>query len=214
MTKRLKMIILLASVLGLASRVYPQEYRLFSIMGGLTCSWADEISIGGIPENRWEKRFRLGAAAGCGVGYYSRYLGIEINALLVQKGCRVATYYWNDFLGYTHYKLDEISLPLLFKLSLFSGTSPYFIGGYELAFVLSHKESGPGGYRRDLTKQTKKTDNSLIVGMGFRKKVPKGFAFIEARYHLGLQRLSKDWDFWHFPYRQLRSFVLLVGFSF
>lgn len=208
MYKELKKFIFLFPIFLLVSRAYPQEYRFIGVMGGLTYSWPDEISIWGIPEAHWEETFRIGAVAGCGVGYSSKYLAFEINALFFQKGCRIRNFYGDTFVGYTYYRLNEISFPLLFKISLFSGTSPYLLGGYELAFVLSHKENG-----KDLTNETKKTDNSLILGAGFRQKIEKIYFYIEGRYHWGLQHLSKDGDYYYFPYRQMRSFVLLVGFS-
>ena len=215
MFKVLKGLILLLPMLLLFSKAYPQEYKFMGVMGGLTYSWPDEISAwGGIPESHVEETFRLGGAAGCGIGYSSKYLAFEINALLFQKGCRIGTYYWDGlFLGYTYFRLNELSFPLLFKMSLFSGTSPYFLGGYELAFVLSHKKSDPTGRTEDLTKKTKTTDHSLILGAGFRQKIEKIFFYVEGRYYYGLQHLNKDGDYYYFPYKQMRSFVVMVGFS-
>jgi hypothetical protein len=213
MYKKLKKFAFLFVIFLLSSRAYPQEYKFIGVMGGLAWSWPDEISMGGIPEAHWEETYRLGAVAGCGIGYSSKYLAFEIDALFFQKGCRIANYYWDDFMGYTYYRLNEVSLPLLFKLSPFSGTSPYFLGGFEFAFVLSHKENGPGDHRRDLTQETKKTDSSLILGAGFRQKIEKIYFYVEGRYHYGLRHLNKDGDYYNFPYRQMRSFVLLVGFS-
>lgn len=213
MHKSLKKFVYTFSIFLLFSMAYPQEYKFIGVMGGLSWSWPDEISIMGIPEAHWEETYRLGAVAGLGVGYSSKYLAFEVDALFFQKGCRIASYYWDTFLYYTYYRLNEISFPFLFKMSLFSGTSPYFLGGYELAFVLSHKERGPVGYEQDLSKNTKKTDHSLILGAGFRQRIEKFFFYIEGRYHYGLQHLNKDADYGHFPYRQMRSFVLLVGFS-
>jgi hypothetical protein len=213
MDKGWKGFILLLPVFLLVSRAYPRDYRFIGLMGGLAYSWPDEISIWGIPESHSEETFRLGSVAGCGVGYSSKYLAFEINALFFKKGCRIGTYYWDTFVGYTYYRLNEISFPLLFKISPFSGTSPYLLGGYEFAFVLSHKESGRGGFGKDLTKETKKTDYSLILGAGFRQKIEKIFFYVEGRYFYGLQHLNKDGGYYYFPYRQMRSFVLLVGFS-
>lgn len=208
MVKELKKSIFLFSVILLSSRAYPQEYKFIGVMGGLAYSWPDVTSRWGVLESHPEETFRLGAAAGCGVGYSSKYLAFEIDALFFQKGCRI-----HDDYGTTYYRLNEISFPFLFKMSLFSGTSPYFLGGYELAFVLSHKESGPADYEQDLSKHTKKTDHSLILGAGFRQKVERIFFYIEGRYHVGIQHLNKGRDFDYFPYRQMRSFVLMVGFS-
>ncbi len=191
------------------SAAHSQEFSFIGVTGGITYSWPDEISIGGAPENHWESTFRTGAIAGLAVGYSSQYLTLEIDGLFFQKGCRIKNFYWDEFGGYTDYRLNEISFPLLFKINLLSGTSPYFLGGYEFSFVLSHK-----GYGRDLTPETKKTDSSLIIGVGFRKKIEKGFFYVEGRYHLGLQHLSKDWDFDYFSFREIRSFVLVAGFSY
>jgi len=190
------------------SAAYSQEFKFIGVMGGIAYSWPDEIRIGGVPEAHWEPYFRTGAVVGCGVGFSSKYLALEIDALFFQKGCRIKNFYWHVFGGYTYYRLNELSFPLLYKISFLSGTSPYLLVGYEISFVLSHKENG-----KDLIGETKKTDSSLVLGVGFRKKIEKHFLYIEGRYHMGLQHLSKDWDFWYFPYRQMRSFVILAGFS-
>ena len=207
MPRGMKKLLLLCTFFSV-SAVYSQELRLKGVMGGIAYSWPDEIRIGGVPEAHWESTFRTGAIAGCGIELSSKYLSFEMDALFFQKGWRIKNFYWDVFTGYTYYRLNEVGFPVLFKMSLLSGTSPYLLGGYEFSFVLSHKKDG-----KDLAKETKKTDSSLVLGLGFRKKIEKSFLFIEGRYHLGLQHLSKDWDFWYFPYRQMRSFVLMIGFS-
>jgi len=205
----MKRLLFLSIIILSASAAYSQEFSFIGVMGGITFSWPDEISIGGVPEAHWESTFRTGAIAGCAVGFSSKYLALEIDGLFFQKGCRIENFYWDIFRGYTYYRLDEISFPLLFKINLLSGTSPYFLGGYEFSFILSHKGDG-----KDLTQETKKTDSSLILGVGFRQKIEKGYFYIEGRYQMGLQPLSKDWDFDYFPFREIRSFVLMAGFSY
>lgn len=151
MSAQMKCLFLAAFLLSV-SGAYAQEMRLIGFMGGMAFSWPDEIRIGGAGHS--ESTFRTGAVVGLGIGWSSRYMSIEVEGLFSQKGCRIKNFYGSDFIGYTYYRLNELSFPVLFKLNLLSGTSPYFLGGFEYSFVLSHRKRD-NLYNINLTKDTK-----------------------------------------------------------
>ncbi len=193
----------------LVSQAYSLELKF---LGGLTYSESNRVGGMLIPGEQLKGSssrtgFLFGAAAEFSL---AKHISFEMDALYFQKGCTIKFHY-GGIGTYDHsenYKLEELSFPLLAKISLLPGTSPYVLGGAEFSFVLSHSADG-----YSLTQQTKKTDYGLVFGVGFSKKLKKSSFFIEARYHLGLQSLSKVESFYYFHYEKTRSLVLLLGFS-
>jgi opacity protein-like surface antigen len=192
----------------LVSGAYSYEFK---IMGGITFSKPDQVMQPAIPEYRLNAASKTGFLAGGGVELsLTKNIAFEIDGLYFQKGCKIKVYDLGQFSNYINFEFNELSFPVLLKISIFSGTSPYILGGGEFAFVLSHKLDG----WYDIAQETKKTNYGLVFGVGFRKKIEKIFIFIEGRYHIGLQDLSRGEGYYYLPFKKIRSFVLMSGFSF
>jgi opacity protein-like surface antigen len=190
------------------SVAYSQEFKF---MGGITFSKCDRLVQDVFAEITYKAAFKTGFLAGGGVELsLTKNIAFEIDGLYFQKGCKIKVYDLGQFSNYINFEFNELSFPMLLKISIFSGTSPYILGGGEFAFVLSHKLDG----WYDIAQETKKTDYGLVFGVGFRKKIEKIFIFIEGRYHIGLQDLSRGESYYYLPFKKIRSFVLISGFSF
>ena len=196
----MKKVFVLLSFLLLATLAYPADFK---IMAGLSLSkstgrigpadavWLDPP----YPESG------AGFAAGGGIEFsLDRNVFLEADVLFIQKGSKVR--YEMSSLGPFMARINELSIPVLVKVVLKPGTSPYILAGGEFAFVLT---DGP-----------KSVDYGLIGGIGFRKQLNNVGMSIEARYHHGLQDLRPDnLIFSNFPtgLRKMRVFLFMFGFS-
>jgi opacity protein-like surface antigen len=179
-------------------------------MGGITFSKSDRLIQIYAPEVTYKATFKTGFLAGGGVELsLTKNIAFEIDGLYFQKGCRIKFYYLGQFQDSINYEFNELGFPVLLKISIFPGTSPYILGGCEFAFVLSHKWDG-----YDIGVEANKTNYGLIFGAGFRKKIEKMFIFVEGRYHIGLQDVSRGESIYSFFEDKIRSFVLMSGSSF
>jgi opacity protein-like surface antigen len=202
----MKKLLFLFMIFLFVSAAHSQEFKF---MGGIAFSKPDQIMQPAITEFRLNAASKAGFLAGGGVELsLTKNIAFEIDGLYFQKGCKIKFYELGQFLSYLNYELNELTFPVLLKISIFQGTSPYMLGGGEFAFVLSHKADG-----HDLAQETKKTDYGLVLGVGFRKKIEKVFIFIEGRYQIGLQDLSRG-EGYYLPFKKITSFVLMSGFSF
>jgi hypothetical protein len=189
------------------SASYSQEFKF---MGGITFS-NEGLVESRLSEFTFKAAFKTGFLAGGGVELpLTKNIAFEIDGLYFQKGCKVKIYDFGQFQEDINIELNELSFPVLLKISIFPGTSPYILGGGEFAFFLSHKVNG-----RDIPQEAKKKTNyGLVFGIGFRKQIEKIFIFIEGRYHIEVQTPSRGENFYYFYEGKTRSFVLMGGFSF
>lgn len=87
-------------------------------------------------------------------------------------------------------KLNYISIPVLFKKSLFPmGVRPYVLAGPEFCFLLSAKAG-----ETDIKDDIKSQDLSATVGAGVELSLFGKGIYVEARYSYGLNNISEDGD--------------------
>lgn len=190
------------SLLLLATWAYPADFK---IMAGFSQSKSTERigPDGGVWLYTPYPEFGTGLAAGGGIEFsLTRNLAIEADALFIQKGSRIRVEDMGMPIGHSMARINELSIPVLVKVVLKPGTSPYILAGGEFAFVLT---DGP-----------KSVDYGLIGGIGFRKQLNNVGMSIEARYHHGLQDMRPDnLTVSDFPtgLRKMRGFVFMLGFS-
>jgi hypothetical protein len=215
-----KVMSVLGIVLALAGWSFgkgdPPALRLF---GGMTMARTSGLPDAGVSEwSAISMHDRFGVAAGVGfdlaIGPSGRLAWV--GALeYVQKGAKVDFLYWDI----THpppgimipmsYAMDLVSLTQLLKLRPFANGSPYFLGGFELAYVIDHRSP----YWPQLGAITRKVDFGLVAGVGGELLKGDWTPFLEARYHLGLIDLSKGSfvGMGGFPVLKTRAFVCLTG---
>jgi hypothetical protein len=175
-----------------ASKALPLKFRF---MGGVDSSRSSE-PLGGVwldypPKMCWA----AGALLGGGIELFlSRNFCLEVDGLYLQKGCRIEPP-WSELSGPDTVRVDELSFPILLKMRLKPGNSPYLVGGGEFAIVLS--------------RDPKNIDYGLVCGAGYQQLVKGLLVSIEGRYHHGLHDLITD----RTRLRKMRVFVLMIGFS-
>lgn len=197
----MKKILAFIFLLSFAASAYPVDFK---IIAGLSLSKSTEyIDFGGLAIYSRRAQYGAGFAAGGGTEFsLARNLSFEIDALFIQKGTRVRYEVTGDPPVYYMARINELSIPVLLKVRLKPGTSPYVLAGGEFAFVLT---DGP-----------KSVDYGLVGGVGFQKKLNTIGMSLEARYHHGLQDLRPDGVI--FPdlsttSRKMRVIVFMLGFS-
>jgi Outer membrane protein beta-barrel domain len=185
----------------IAAGAFPAEFKI--VMGGTASKSSGPITLsdwGYIYTPRAE--FGTGFVAGGGVEFsLAKNVVLEADALYLQKGSRIRY----DLSGSTPVtaRINELSLPVMIKILLRPGTSPYVTMGGEFALVL--------------TEQPKDIDYGLVGGIGFQKKLGSSAVSLEARYHHGLHDLRPA-DIM-FPdaaaiQRKMRVFVIMLGYTF
>jgi len=180
------------------------------------------------------KKSKMGFLGGIGFEFGGR-IGMEIDFLYMQKGVKFAGIYSPEGAGTgvdfdVNFMVNEITVPLMFKFKLMPGSTPYLLGGGEIAYILSSKidyeavnlgtdESYSG--TEDLKEQDNMADldYGLVLGAGYELVGGPIPISIEARYHMGLANLIKydanlpedvrgdDWV-------KSNALVLLVGIRF
>jgi hypothetical protein len=190
--KRTLTILLIAAFVSTA---YPYELK---ILGGITFarSSAPLEDYGRVDWTPVVKDTLAGGTVGAGVSFsLARHLDLEVDCLYLQKGAVVEIIgIAGPFMRFNA-RVNELSFPLLLKLSVTQGRSPYIIGGGELAWVTS--------------REPKNMDFGFIFGIGFRKSIGKMAISLEGRYHLGIRDLVTDLS----VLRRMRAVCLLLGFS-
>lgn len=193
----------------ITSGAYAQEFKL---IGGLTISsysnwWPSEgyrIYDNGLSRSPFlnDKTRFLG---GVGIEFaLNDKIAIEIDGMYFQRGSTF-TFYTPIFETITEsYYMNGISFPLLIKARFFPQLYPYFIGGGEFSFILSHSRTttvtgefeGIRVSHEDILEHTKKFEFGLVLGIGFEMKLSKVACFLEGRYNLGQRNLftSEEYD--------------------
>ena len=190
----MKKLCFLLVFLAFAVWAYPAELK---IMGGVNLSKSTEPVPGPYFEFYYKPVFGAGAILGIGLEFnLTQRTEIEVDALYFQKGSRIKEIFDNIAGDPFLVRMDELSFPVLFKFHFKPGTSPYILGGGELAIVLA---KGP-----------KWIDYGFVCGAGFRKQVRSAYISLEGRYHHGLQ----DTDRGSWELRKMRVFALITGLSF
>lgn len=188
--KRLLFLFILSVI---ATGAFPAELK---ILGGVSLSRSTEPVDGPVFDYYYKPVYGAGIIFGGGLEFdLAPRIALEIDALYIQKGSRVEVRYGDEVIDITRIRTDELSFPVLFKFHYRRGTSPYILGGGELAVVLA--------------KDARAIDYGLVFGVGFRKKIQGAFLSLEGRYHHGLQDTNRG------PYvlRRMRAFAFLVGLS-
>lgn len=198
---------------GLGSS-YAQEYKIMG--GGLFSMYSKAPAIAWILEGFGAENpaeYKPGFAAGIGIELFSaKNLSLEIDGLYLQKGCR---FDFSDALydRKMDFSLNVLSFPVLLKFKIFPKSSPYVLAGGELSVVLSHKSravlQGSEEPYQDQRERVKAIDLALVLGAGFEMALKPVSFFIEARYHLGIQDISKDKMY--FSSLKTRAVTLLLG---
>ena len=210
-------------IIALISEINAHEFKIF---GGNTLSrytvtpetyqsydWFE------VYEYRNENRYKQGLLVGGGIEFsFSKNIALEVDILYFQKGSDRRLR--RDGVPYikTDFKLREISLPIFLKLRLRRTSTPYLLGGFEFAFILSHDsteveidlvEQEP--IERDLGVSTKSFDFVTVLGAGIEMNIQGVTFFVEGRYHLGMKNIISG----YYPLESIKtkSEVLLFGFK-
>jgi len=181
-----------------------------------------EVYFTGTEEIRNEVSYKSGFLMGVGIELaLAKNMALEIDALYLQKGSKVqqVTFPLEIYALETNYTFHAISVPALFKIRLTPGTSPYVLGGAEIALAISHRKSTPDAYIPeedlnggvDITDTTTRFDYSIVFGTGLELKAKGCKFFIEGRYHYGLSNIAKRPIYWESV--KTRTIIFLVGFK-
>ena len=153
---------------------------------------------------------RLGPMGGIGYEAGSRF-SLEFDVMYMPKGVKFqgqidAT---AQGLGKIDVDLDmvinEISVPVFFKMKILPGSTPFFFGGGEVGYVLSGKVissvTSNGETQKDEQDLLKddngesslnRIDFGLVLGGGYEMNLGGMRLTIEARYYMGLANLLKQ----------------------
>ncbi|MGZ5496007.1 MAG: hypothetical protein ACXWFO_04560, partial [Candidatus Aminicenantales bacterium] len=149
--------------------------------------------------------YGTGLAAGGGIEFsLTRNISLEIDALYIQKGSalRISEGAAEPVVYRRMARIDEFSVPVLFKAFLLRGNSPYVLGGGEFALVLTE---GP-----------RNMDYGLMGGIGYRRQLKGLGVSFEARYHHGFQDMLAEGDLrpeLSANLRKMRAFAFVVGLT-
>lgn len=211
-------IVFLILLVFLAMAAYPAGLQAdFRAWGGLTLSRYQGLPVPfGIPETRYENAWRTGF--GLGAGLELRVPRAPLSFILglgyLQKGSELEIYYLDTKTGSYFYRLGSLSQTGLVKIGPNMKIAPYFLAGYELAFILNHRGqsfgSSPGGPDSDLKPDTKKVDLGLVAGAGLEFRLEKLRPFVEFCYFHGLSNLSRATGTLEY-YSSIKSRALLLS---
>lgn len=211
-------IVFLILLVFLAMAAYPASLQAdFRAWGGLTLSRYQGLPVPfGIPETRYENAWRTGF--GLGAGLELRVPRAPLSFILglgyLQKGSELEIYYLDTKTGSYFYRLGSLSQTGLVKIGPNMKIAPYFLAGYELAFILNHRGqsfgSSPGGPDSDLKPDTKKVDLGLVAGAGLEFRLEKLRPFVEFCYFHGLSNLSRATGTLEY-YSSIKSRALLLS---
>ncbi|MBC8358515.1 MAG: PorT family protein [Candidatus Aminicenantes bacterium] len=202
----------------LVSGAYAQEFKLICGLNLSKYILLPDLNqeIIGIKFER-NSNYKTGFSLGCGVEFaLSKNIAFEIDWLYSQKGCKgeIKPVYPGSYVIPTKYTLHLFSIPVILKIKFLPDSSPYILGGGEFSFVLTHRYTyifNGGGDGLNITENTKYLDYGLVFGGGFEIRSKAASLFIEVRYHLGLQNISKD--YFKFESIKTRAAVLILGFK-
>lgn len=181
-------------------------YADFKIMGGMNISRYDVL-----PESaniQWD--YKRGFSGGIGLEKsLNPFMLLELDILYFQKGSQSESSDFPD--SEAKYKLNVLSLPILFRSKFLYNSSPYVVGGVEFSSILSHEVVTRGEEPVDLKNDTRSFDFGFVFGCGFEIKIEDHlFFFVEGRYHLGFRNIVAS------PLveetKKTKAILILIGF--
>ena len=218
--KRLLIALLIVIPLTGASGRKAKRYdvRSFMVYAGATLSNYSKLSPWAMPlDLEFRQQKTTGPAAG--IGYevpWNEHFSIDVRFQYTRKGTSLDWFFRGQPQGTWTYKLFTLSDATTLKYKVLSGSSPYLLGGYDLAWVFSHKLAGSGGPAipsSELKAATHDVDFGAVVGIG-AELVLKGWTpFLEVRYNIGFLNLSNG-EFEYFPATRTRALLLIAGIKF
>ncbi len=176
------------------------------VMGGVVSANLDlttNFDIAGVDFDLDQyKKSKLGFTGGIGYEIGSK-ISLEIDLFYIQKGAKFQGDITLGDLGLSGtfnitQSINQISLPVLLKVRVLPGSTPYFFGGGEVAFVLSSEisytledtaTSAKFAETEDTKESIKDIDYGLVFGAGFEINAGPIPFYVEGRYHLGLANL-------------------------
>ena len=210
----------------------------FKILGGLTSS---NVSY---DKNRAEEesgedvdqyiKSRVSPMAGIGFETGSRF-GLEFNVMYMPKGVKFKGEVPDGSGGTATFDMtmaiDEISVPVFFKMKILPGSTPFVFGGGEIGYVISSKlkysysngdsESGEEDLLNvDGESAINRLDFGLVFGAGYELNMGSMNLTIEGRYYMGLANLNKQTDtsegmgVTSSDYLHTKALVVLAGIKF
>lgn len=164
---------------------------------------------------------KTGVFGGLGVEIpLSKKLSLEVNGFYKESGNNYRWDYWVTASYMYKNKIQELSIPVLFKAHFLRSPWPYFLVGGNFSFILSndfsvyYRAQGSSDFEKtdsyDEKDSTARNNLGAVFGLGFEVPGSKGKMSIEARYELGVKDLLEN----HQGYRQdvkTRQFILVFG---
>jgi hypothetical protein len=147
---------------------------------------------------------RRAMVIGGGLELGSGRVAAEVDVLYMQKKNYYVSRGWE-------FSLSEISVPLLIKVKPLRGITPYVVGGWETAFILS--QTTTGGPTENWNLDTKRIDYGLVAGAGIHIPLGPVSAEVEGRYHYGLTETTKFINDGGYQFKT-RVFALLAAVRF
>ncbi|MFQ5722409.1 MAG: porin family protein [Candidatus Aminicenantales bacterium] len=193
---------------------------LIIIIAASSYLWADFKIMTGFDLSKYQVmprgsnihwKHKLGFLGGIGLEKnITEKILLELNIIFCQKGtiasqnlAEIGEVNWK-------YRLNVVSLPLLLRSQFKEASSPYLVGGFELASILSHTEKFSGQEPVDIKDNTVTFDLAFILGVGYQIQLQEDlFFFIEGRYSHGLKNIiisPLPEQIW-----KTRTFIILIG---
>lgn len=211
----------------------PASRSGFKIIAGALSSKLKISEEPGFDPDQYMKS-NIGIMIGAGYEMDMGNLAIEIDAIYMQKGAKFEGTFKDDdpfdpvdaaFEATS--KIAEISFPILVKVRLMPGSTPYILGGAEVAYVTSSKidysvtdnignQSQSGS--EDAKEGTEDLDYGIVFGAGYELATGPIPIMVEFRYHYGLADIMgtseqaeqvESGDF-----VKTRAIVVMVGVKF
>jgi hypothetical protein len=178
---------------------------------------------------------RLGPMVGIGYEAGSRF-SLEFNVMYMPKGVKFKGEASDGSGGTANFDMtmaiDEISVPVFFKMKILPGSTPFIFGGGEIGYVLSSKLKYSYTYNGETEKgeqdllnvdgesNLNRIDFGLVFGGGYEMNLGGMRLTIEARYYMGLANLNKqtqaseDEGVTSSDYLHTKALVILGGIKF
>jgi hypothetical protein len=121
----MKKMYLVLVFLVFASWVYAVDFK---ILGGINLSRSTEPLAGPwIEEYSATTQYGAGVLFGAGVEFsLSQSVALEVDGLYFQKGSRLEFRYWDEVVGHSIDRMNELSFPVLLPIFLEEASSPLF----------------------------------------------------------------------------------------
>lgn len=207
MRKFVFILLILVSVTEASAKVFIKAF------GGFNLSrYSGEIG-----NDIW--KFRTGYEAGIGFEIdLSSHIAIEIDEYFIQSGSRREVRDVDGSYAYTlNYTLSGINIPILLKVRLRAGSSPYILVGGEVFLISSYKWKVKERYEfYTIYPEINSVCPGLVFGCGFEWKKEKISLFVEAMYQLDMTAIFESTyaiigDIWQSPVWKPRAIVFLIG---